>query len=157
MHRTRPANLPRRQLGFTLIEIMIAVAIIGILAAVAIPSYRGYVLRGQISSAVTGLSTVRAQMERHFQDNRTYATVGSFVTPCDTTPATGRTFENFVVSCVGTPSATAYTLQAVGSGPANGFTYTINQADARATTAVAASSGYATCTSKWIVKKGDTC
>lgn len=157
MHRTRPAHLPRRQLGFTLIEIMIAVAIIGILAAVAIPSYRDYVLRGHISSAVTGLSTVRAQMERHFQDNRRYTTNGTFITPCAVTPESTRTFERFVVSCVGTPTDTTYTLQAVGQGPAAGFTYTINQADARATTAVPASSGYVTCTTKWIVKKGDTC
>jgi prepilin-type N-terminal cleavage/methylation domain-containing protein len=157
MHCTRPATLPRRQLGFTLIEVMITVAIIGILAAVAIPSYRDYVLRGHISSAVTGLSTVRAQMERHFQDNRRYTTNGTFVTPCAVTPATARTFERFEVSCVGTPTETTYTLQAVGSGPAAGFTYTINQADARATTAVAASSGYATCATKWIVKKGEVC
>ncbi len=157
MHRTRSTRPLRRQLGFTLIEVMITLAIIGILAAVAIPSYRDYVLRGHISSAVTGLSTVRAQMERHFQDNRRYTTNGTFITPCAVTPASTRTFDRFEVSCVGNPTDTTYTLQAVGSGPAAGFTYTINQADVRATTAVPAGSGYVTCTTRWILKKGDPC
>jgi type IV pilus assembly protein PilE len=48
-----------------------------------------------------------------------------------------------------------FTLQAVGAGNVNGFTYTINQADVRATTAAIA--GYNTCASAWITKKGQAC
>ena len=150
--RTQPR---RRSAGFTLIEVMIAVAIIAILAAVAMPSYRAYVIRGHLTDAVNGLATVRADMERHFQDNRSYATVGTFVTPCATTDATTRTFNLFVVSCSGTPTATAFTLQAVGSGAASGFTLTITEADVRATTA--APSGWTTCASKWLLRKGASC
>ncbi len=141
--------------GFTLIEVMIAVAIVGILAAVAYPSYRDYVVRGQLVDATTALSTFRADMERHFQDNRTFATVGTFVTPCALTDAAARTVGNFVISCSGTPTATAYTLQAVGSGPVSGFTFTITQQDVRATTA--APTGWGTCTTRWILRKGQTC
>lgn len=141
--------------GFTLIEVMITVAIVTILATVALPSYRDYVLRGQLANATNGLATLRAQMERHYQDNRTYATSGTFTTPCASTDAAPRTFGTFVISCSGTPSSTAFTLQAVGSGNTNGFTYTIDQADVRATTA--APSGYNTCTSKWLLKKGEAC
>ncbi len=141
--------------GFTLIEVMVTVAIVAILAAVALPSYRDYVTRGQLTDAVHGLATMRAQMERHFQDNRTYATVGTFVTPCADTVVSNRTFGNFVVSCTAVPTAGAFTLQAVGSGPVSGFTFTVTQQDVRATTAAAA--GWNTCASGWMTKKGQSC
>ncbi|HRH85807.1 MAG TPA: type IV pilin protein [Rubrivivax sp.] len=141
-------NRPR---GFTLIELMIAVAIVAILAMVAIPSYSAYIMRGHLADAVHGLAATRAQMERHFQDNRTYASVTGFPAPC----ATATTFGHFTVSCSGTPDATTFTVQAVGSGPVSGFTYTINQADVRATTAAA--TGWNTCANKWLTKKGATC
>jgi type IV pilus assembly protein PilE len=150
----RPRRL-RATGGFTIIELMIAVAIIAILAAVALPSYRDYIVRGHLADATNGLATMRAQMERHFQDNRSYATVGTFVTPCASTDAATRTFNLFVVSCSGTPTATAFTLQAVGSGAASGFTLTITEADVRATTA--APSGWTTCASKWLLRKGASC
>lgn len=147
--RCRGANA-----GFTLIELMITVAIVAILAAVAVPSYRDYLLRGHLADATHGLASVRANMERHFQDNRTYATVGAFTTPCAAT-ASERTFNLFVVSCSGNPTATAFTLQAVGSSAASGFTFTINQADVRATTA--APTGWNTCATGWMLKRGQTC
>ncbi len=154
-HKTAPHPSARAARGFTLIEVMITVAIVAILAMVALPSYRDYILRGQLANATNGLATLRAQMERHFQDNRTYATAGTFTTPCASTDASTRTFGNFVVSCSGTPSATAFTLQAVGSGATNGFTFTITEADVRATSS--APSGWNTCTSKWLLKKGEAC
>ena len=145
----------RTQTGFTLIEVMITVAIIGILAAVAFPSYREHIMRGRLVDATNGLATLRAQMERHFQDNRSYATVGTFVTPCASVDATPRTFGSFVVGCSAAPTGTAFTLQAVGSGPAAGFTFTINELDVRSTSAAPA--GYNTCASKWLTKKGQAC
>ena len=140
--------------GFTLIEVMITVAIVAILAMVALPSYRDYILRGHLVDASNGLATIRAQMERHFQDNRSYATVGTFTTPCAAAAAT-RTFNLFVVSCSGTPTATAFTLQAVGSGNVNGFTFTITEADVRAT--AAAPTGWNTRATGWMLKKGQVC
>ncbi len=155
------ANMPRHthsfaSRGFTLVELMIAVAIIGILAAVAIPQYRDYVTRSRLADASSGLTTMRAQMERYYQDNRTYANSGTFVSPCNNATASARTFGNFVVSCTGTLDATQFTLQAVGSGASNGYTFTINHQDVRATTAVPSSWG-STCGSKWIMKKGESC
>ena len=85
---------PRLRRGFTLIEVVIVVSIIAILSAVAYPSYRDYLRRGQLADATNGLSVMRAQMERHFQDNRSYATVSTFTTPCAAAVAT-RTFGLF--------------------------------------------------------------
>ncbi len=155
--RTGPVACARRRAGrgFTLIELMIAVAIVAILMGVALPNYREYVVRGHLADASNGLALMRAQMERHYQDNRTYATSGGFTTPCASTNAAPRTFNNFVVSCSGTPTATAFTLVATGSGPVAGFSFTINQSDVRATTA--APSGWNTCATKWLTKKGATC
>ena len=139
--------------GFTLIEVMITVAIIGILAAVAYPSYRDYIVRGQLVDATTALSTFRADMERHFQDNRSFATVGTFTTPCAVDVAL-RTVGNFVISCTAV-AATTYTLQAVGAGPVSGFTFTVTHQDVRATTA--APTGWNTCATGWMLKRGQTC
>ncbi|MGJ7567096.1 type IV pilin protein [Variovorax sp. GB1R11] len=146
--------------GFTLIEIMITVAIIGILAAIAIPSYQDYVRRGYVVDGTNGLATVRADMERYFQDNRTYQKVGTITPPCETTDAKNRTFGNFVVSCATVASTdTTFTLYADGSGPAKDVSYTVDQTNTRATKKMPSGwSGWtSTCNTAWIVKKGQAC
>lgn len=162
IHPNAPTAALRRSAGgFTLIELMVTVAIVAILASIAYPAYRDYVIRGQLVNATTGLATVRANMERHFQDNRTYVTVTAgtttFTTPC-AIAAAQRTFGNFVIQCAtGQPTATTYTLEAVGSGPVTGFTLTINQADQRQTTAPA---GWGSCNGTnfgWVLRRGQPC
>ncbi len=155
MH-TRTAGRPAPSRGFTLIEVMIAVAIVAILSAVAYPSYRDYIVRGQLVDATTALATFRADMERHYQDNRSFATVGDFTTPCAAGEAASRTVGNFVIDCSAV-AAESYTLRATGSGPVSGFTFTVTHQDVRATTAVPTGFGYATCASRWILKKGQSC
>lgn len=144
--------------GFTLIEVMITVAIVGILAAVAYPSYRDYITRGYLVDATTALAAYQADMERHFQDNRTYAsvTVGgtTYTTPCKRgEDANRKAGKFFLISCAD-PAPAAYVVSAVGSGPVSGFTFTINQAGVKTTTAP---SGYGNCSTDWIVKKGQAC
>lgn len=139
---------PTKAHGFTLIELMIVVAIIAILAAVALPSYNDYVMRGRIAEATSALSAKRTRLELFFDNNRTYA--GAPECASDTTTSTTFTF-----SCSGTPDATSYTLQAVGSGAMNGFTFTVNQQNTRATTAVP--TGWTTNASCWVTKKGGAC
>jgi len=94
--------------GFTLIELMIVVAIIGILAAIAIPAYSGYIVRSHVVSATNGLSAARAQMEQYFQDNRTYAATGTLTPPCSTATTSG----DFSITCATAPGATTYTITA---------------------------------------------
>jgi type IV pilus assembly protein PilE len=149
-----PLTPAKRAGGFTLLELMITVAIIGILAAVALPSYRNYVLRAQLVDATTGLANFRAQMEKHFQDNRTYATVGAFTTPCARADGS-RNIGSFTVACVGVPDQNGYVLSAVGSGSTAGFEFRVNQQDVRAT--VAAPAGWNTCANRWILRREDSC
>jgi type IV pilus assembly protein PilE len=63
----------KRQLGITLIELMISIAIIGILATVAYPSYVDYVIRANRSEAPRELLRIANLQEQYFVDNRTYA------------------------------------------------------------------------------------
>lgn len=58
--------------GFTLVEMMITVAIIGILAAIAIPAYSDYVERTRVHQAITDIATMSVEIEHYFQENRVY-------------------------------------------------------------------------------------
>jgi len=64
----------RRQAGFTLIELMIAVVIIGILASIAYPSYLSYVQRGHRAAAQSEMMDIANRQQQFFLANRRYAT-----------------------------------------------------------------------------------
>ena len=157
--RPRAAVVADRSIaGFTLIEVMITVAIVAILASIALPSYRDYVLRGQLVDGTNGLATMRADMERYYQDNRTYLKTGSFVPPCTATTSRANVSGTFQLSCASAPAATSttYTLQAVGSGPTKGFTFTVDQLGLQSTT-VEGVRGWTGCDKAWVSKRGQAC
>lgn len=66
-------STPARSAGFTLIEVMIVVAVVAILAAVALPSYRDYIVRSNRSAAQSFMLEVASKQERYMLDARTYA------------------------------------------------------------------------------------
>ena len=117
--------------GFTMIELMITVAVIAILAAIAVPSYSNYVKRGKIPDATSNLASKRVLMEQFFQDNHTY--VAGPACNNDTTSS-----KYFSFSCPVAATATAYTIVATGTGTMAGFTYNIDQNNNMQTTAAPA-------------------
>lgn len=130
----------RRFRGFSLVELLIAIAIIGILMAIAVPGYREHVRRGAVEEGLAQLARGQIALEQYFLDNRMYTGA-----PC---PAgTSR----FAFTCA--LAATTYTITATGSGNVAGFVYTVNQTNVRATTGGA----WGTNTGCWIIRKGGTC
>jgi type IV pilus assembly protein PilE len=63
----------QRKSGFTLIEVMVVVAIVAILASIAIPSYTNYIMRSKITEATSNLLAMRTKIEQYYQDTRSYA------------------------------------------------------------------------------------
>ena len=148
---------PSSRAGFTLIELMITVAIIGILAAIAIPMYGDSVMRSKIIGGTTQLGDVRTQMEKYFMDNRSYLAGAG----CGAAPSilsyNADASSNFTLSCPG-PTATTYTIQADGKAAKGmgGFTYTINETNVKTT--VALPGGWVGAGSAcWVLRKDGSC
>lgn len=127
------------QKGFTLIELMIVVVVIGILASIGIPAYSDYVTRGKLAEGTSALADGRIKMEQFFQDNRTYG--GG---PCPVATA------NFTYTCSDL-SASTYLITATGTGNLSAFSYSINQGNTKSS---ATPWGNGAC---WVTKKGGTC
>jgi type IV pilus assembly protein PilE len=159
--RAHPKGIAMKTIkGFTLIELMITVAVIGILLKIGLPAYTDYVKRGKLVEGTSTLSDARVKMEQFYNDNRTYAPASVALTAangCPTAVPIPAATTNFTYAC-GNLAATSYTITATGIGSLNGFTYTIDQDNAKKTTNApagwAAPTMPATC---WIGKKGGAC
>ena len=138
-----------RPRGFTLIELMSAVAIIAILVAIAMPSYSDYVIRGRIAEAVSGLSEARARMEQFFLDTRSYVDAPVCLTP--------PTSKSFTFTCTPAPTSTTYIITAAGKATEgmSEFTYRVDQNNVRSS--VITRPGWTGSDTCWVTKKSGTC
>jgi type IV pilus assembly protein PilE len=126
--------------GFTLIEVMIVVAIVAILAAIALPAYGDYVRRGQLPEAFAGMSDLRVKMEQYYQDNRSYGTancadVSTPVWAAGTPTLTYSGSQFFSFTCNVLNGGQGFRITAVGvtGTRAFGHTYRIDHANVRDT------------------------
>jgi type IV pilus assembly protein PilE len=117
-----------RTRGFTLIEVMITVAIVAILTAIALPAYTAYLQRSRVPPALDALSSMATRLEQRFQDTGSYANGAA----CGAAlPAA----DNFAIACNLSDDGQGFTATATGNGPVDGYGYSINHRGVRVTTA----------------------
>lgn len=133
----------QNQQGFSLVEMMVVVAIIGIVTAIAMPAYQDYVLTGNATEATANLANCRVQAEQYFQDNFTY--VGYVCAPTDA---------KYFSYSISNQSATTYTLVATGNTAQNmsNFQFSVDQNNAK--TSVFKGTAGNTC---WLTSASGSC
>ena len=126
--RTSSSATRDAQGGFTLIELMIAVAVVVILATVSMPAYTAFMQRSRVPPALMALLSYQLRMEQRFQDTGSYANG-------DACGITAPAVTGFTVTCALSKDGSGYTATAVGAGSMAGYTYTIDDQGTRVTVA----------------------
>ena len=140
--------------GFTLIEMMVVVAIVAILAAIAVPNYTSYVQRSRIITGTSGLGDFRVRMEQYYLDNRTYRNGNACGIPDP--PVVGSA--PFAINCVAA-TANTYVVTATGQAAVNmqNFQYSIDQSGVKRTIKAGNWPGAAGTVGCWVVRPDHTC
>lgn len=141
----------RSHAGFSLVELMVALAIAAIIAAFALPAYRDHMMRSRIPEATSGLLLTAMRLEQFYQDRRSYR---DGVKCGADLPSS----EFFTFSCQPAADGQSFLLVATGKqgGAMEGFTYTLDQQGMTSTTALPAAWGTASLDC-WISRRGGTC
>lgn len=121
----------RDERGFTLVELLIVIAIIAILAAIAIPQFASYRQRGVRSSMVSDAKNIATALEAYFADNQSYTGFNITAGGSMTTPISARASAGNTINVTG--STTAYTITVTnGNGGTGSTQYTLDNTGATA-------------------------
>ena len=114
----------KKQRGVTLIELMIAVVVVGILTAIAVPAYTAHIVQGKIAGGTAALAESKVRMEQIFNSMRSYYADGTATCP-DFKPLFTDTAFVVTVACTGT----TFTVTATGGATKgmDGYIYSIDQ------------------------------
>ncbi|MDO9147481.1 MAG: type IV pilin protein [Hydrogenophaga sp.] len=116
MNVTRAIGVHRiSQKGFTLIELMITVAIVAILASIAYPSYTRYVIRANRTAAQAQMLDIANRQQQFLLSNRTYATAAMLASSGYALPAELSSRYSYAIT-VGTATVPAYTITFTATG-----------------------------------------
>ena len=112
----------KKSKGFTLIELMITVAIVGILAAIALPAYSQYIARGKRAEARAAILQAEGWLERFYTENNTYTTAtdtnATFNTRYSSIPSSGAA--NYSITLVVSTASASFTITAAPLGSMTG-------------------------------------
>ena len=137
------------QQGFTLIELMIVIAIIGILAAIALPAYQQYTQKAKFSEVVLSTAAIKTALELCFQENGTFVpcTNGSNGVPAALTAIQGKVASGSgaVTNLTATTARITSTGTIAGIGTTTALTYILDGTAANASSPVIWVKGAGTC------------
>ena len=143
--------------GFSLIELMVTLAIMAILASIALPSYSEYITRSRLIDAHTRLGDLRIQMEKYFQDNRTYMNGAACgITAGQLANANADPSRSFDFTCPGARRQTRTLLVATGRAAKGmrGFMFDVDQSGNKTS---AGPLGWTAAANCWFVRKDGSC